>query len=112
MDIHNFYIGQAYDAYDYFGVHPAEEGFIFRVYAPRAEKVELIGDFNNWDGSGHVMVQDELSGIYSITVKESSIGDLYKYRIYQEDGEVKDRFDPFGNGSEVRPKTAASAMSA
>lgn len=107
MDIHNFYIGQAFDAYDYFGVHPAGEGFVFRVYAPRAEKVELIGDFNNWDGSGHVMVQDGLSGIYSITVKESAVGDLYKYRIYQKDGEMRDRFDPFGNGSEVRPKTAA-----
>ncbi|MBR5048023.1 MAG: 1,4-alpha-glucan branching enzyme, partial [Eubacterium sp.] len=107
MDIHDFYIGQAFDAYDYFGVHPADEGFVFRLYAPRAEKVELIGDFNNWEGSGHEMVQDGLSGIWSVTVKESSVGQLYKYRIYQEDGVVRDRFDPYGNGSEVRPKTAA-----
>ena len=59
MNIHDFYIGKSFDAYTYFGSHIEEDGVTFRVYAPKAEKVELIGDFNGWNGSGHRMVYPE-----------------------------------------------------
>lgn len=52
MVLHDFYIGKVFDAYEYFGAHPQKEGVRFRVYAPNAEKIELVGDFNNWEGSG------------------------------------------------------------
>ncbi len=110
MNIHDFYIGKSFDAYTYFGSHMEEDGVVFRVYAPKAEKVELIGDFNGWNGSDHVMVQDGLSGIYSIKIPGMKSGDLYKYRIYHKDGTSKDRFDPYGNGSEVRPRTATRVV--
>ena len=48
MILHDFYIGASFDAYTFFGAHPAEKDFIFRVYAPAAEKVALFGDFNGW----------------------------------------------------------------
>ena len=43
MNLHEFYIGKAFDAYEYFGAHITKDGVLFRVYAPCAEKIELIG---------------------------------------------------------------------
>ena len=48
MILHDFYVGASFDAYTWFGAHPAEQGFVFRVYAPEAQKVALYGDFNGW----------------------------------------------------------------
>ncbi len=110
MKLHDFYIGEAFDAYDYFGAHIEDDGIIFRVYAPNAEKIELVGDFNNWDGSKHVLEQQGLSGVFILKTKDAKVGDLYKYRIHQKDGKAVDRFDPYGNGSELRPKTATKIV--
>ncbi len=107
MNLHDYYIGKAFDAYDYFGAHMEKEGVTFRVYAPQAEKIEVIGSFNDWNGEKDEMTQEGLSGIFSVTVKEAEKGDLYKYRIYQKDGRIVDRFDPFAFGSELRPNTAS-----
>ncbi len=107
MVLHDFYIGKAFDAYTYFGAHPTDDGVMFRVYAPNAKKIELIGEFNDWDGSEHEMIQDRRSGIYEILCNEAEPGMMYKYRIYQKDGIVLDRFDPYGFGSELRPNTAS-----
>lgn len=106
MNLHEFYVGQAFDAYDYFGAHPEEGGVRFRVYAPNAEKIELIGEFNDWDGSKDEMMANGTSGIFELFLERACPGMMYKYRIYQEDGRVVDRFDPYGFGSELRPKTA------
>ena len=107
MDLHKFYIGKAFDAYEYFGAHLIEGGVLFRVYAPNALKIELIGEFNHWDGSGSEMSQDGLSGIFEIRVADARPGMMYKYRIYQQDGVVLDRFDPYSFGSELRPGNAS-----
>ncbi|MDO5145822.1 MAG: 1,4-alpha-glucan branching protein GlgB [Eubacteriales bacterium] len=107
MVLHDFYTGKSFDAYEYFGAHQTDEGIVFRVYAPGAEKVELIGEFNEWDGSRDEMVQEGMSGIYEITNGYAAPGMMYKYRIYQQDGRVVDRFDPYAFGSELRPHTAS-----
>ena len=107
MILHQFYIGQAFDAYEYFGAHIEKDGVMFRVYAPNAERVELIGEFNGWDGVTDEMVQIKLSGVYELLQKEAKEGQMYKYRIYQKDGIVSDRFDPYSFGSELRPGTAS-----
>lgn len=105
MNLHQFYVGEAFDAYDYFGAHLTDEGTIFRVYAPAAEKIELIGEFNNWE-SGDEMVQDGLSGIFELTLPNARPGQMYKYRIHKQGGYFTDHFDPYGFGSELRPGTA------
>ena len=46
MILHEFYTGRAFNAYEFFGAHPLTEGVLFRVYAPNAEKIEVIGEFN------------------------------------------------------------------
>lgn len=107
MILHDYYVGKAFDAYDFFGAHLLDEGAVFRVYAPNAERIELIGEFNNWDGSQDVMRQEGQSGIFELTQKKAEQGMMYKYRIYQQDGRVVDRFDPYAFGSELRPHTAS-----
>ena len=105
MNLHQFYVGEAFDAYDYFGAHLTADGTVFRVYAPAAEKIELIGEFNGWQ-SGVEMVEDGQSGIYEITVADAKPGHMYKYRIHKKGGCFTDHFDPYGFGSELRPGTA------
>lgn len=107
MVLHDFYTGRAFDAYDYFGAHKTKDGVVFRVYAPNAEKIEVIGEFNDWDGSKDEMHQEGKSGIFEAVNQEAKPGMMYKFRIYQQDGRVVDRFDPYGFGSELRPHTAA-----
>ena len=63
MILHEFYTGRAFNAYEFFGAHPLTEGVLFRVYAPNAEKIEVIGEFNQWDGSEDEMHQEGQSGI-------------------------------------------------
>lgn len=58
MNLHEFYIGKAFDAYEYFGAHLTKNGVLFRVYAPNAEKIEVIGEFNDWDGTEDEMIQE------------------------------------------------------
>ena len=107
MNLHEFYIGKAFDAYEYFGAHITKDGVLFRVYAPCAEKIELIGEFNDWDGSEDEMIQDAQSGVFECVQEDAEPGMMYKYRIYQKDGIVLDRFDPYSFGSQVRPDTAS-----
>ncbi|MCD8021133.1 MAG: hypothetical protein LUF92_16615, partial [Clostridiales bacterium] len=47
MILHDFYTGKAFDAYEYFGAHVTVDGVLFTVYAPHAEKIEVIGEFND-----------------------------------------------------------------
>ena len=102
MDINKFYRGEAFDAYTYFGAHPLEDdGYIFRVYAPNAERVRLIGDFSDWEELE--MEPDDSGRIYEAEVSGAEEWNRYKYRIYTPDGSFTDRCDPYGFGMELRP---------
>ena len=48
MDFQKFYMGDVYDAYKYLGAHIEDDGVVFRTFAPQAERVMLIGEFNGW----------------------------------------------------------------
>ena len=76
MILHEFYTGRAFEAYEYFGAHPTKEGVVFRVYAPGAERIEVIGEFNDWDGSGDEMKQEGQSGILRRSAKRRSGHDV------------------------------------
>ncbi len=105
MDLHKFYIGDAFNAYTYFGAHLQQEGgCTFAVYAPGAEKVSLIGEFSRWEDIP--MIEAE-AGVWTAEVQEAKAGMLYKYRMYQKDGRVLDRTDPYGFAAELRPRTAS-----
>ena len=105
MDLEQFYNGNEWYAYQYFGAHIAEDGVEFRVYAPRARKVTLIGSFNDW--KDFEMSESGRGGIYTLKVPEAKVGDLYKFRIYHHDGTWTDKSDPYGFSMELRPCSAS-----
>ena len=104
MYLQDFFQGKAFDAYTYFGAHVESNGVLFRVYAPAAKGVALIGDFNNWCGES--MLREE-GGCFSFFSTTAKVGMLYKYRIYGADGSVVEHVDPYGFGMELRPKNAS-----
>lgn len=107
--LEEFLSGESFDAYRYFGAHPQEGGWVFRVYAPGALSVELIGEFNGWNGEP--MNPLETSGIYELFCRDASAGQMYKYRMHEPSGLVRDKADPFAFFSELRPGTASKITS-
>ncbi|MFV0394769.1 MAG: 1,4-alpha-glucan branching protein GlgB [Coprobacillaceae bacterium] len=106
--LHLFHEGNCLTAYQVFGSHIQDDNTIrFTVYAPHAKKVEVIGEWNHWDGSKHEMQRYQNSGVFTICITDSKVGMLYKYRIYTETGEILDKADPYAFYSEVRPGTAS-----
>ncbi|MDA9774218.1 1,4-alpha-glucan branching protein GlgB, partial [Saprospiraceae bacterium] len=112
-DIQLFNAGKHTQLYKKLGSHPMkvgdQEGVYFAVYAPSALKLEVIGDFNYWNGYEHELnVRWDHSGIWEGFIPNIGIGDLYKYRIYSSiDREVRDKTDPFARLHEMPPKTAS-----
>ncbi|MCR4882837.1 MAG: 1,4-alpha-glucan branching protein GlgB [Clostridiales bacterium] len=105
MDFQKFYAGEEFRAYTYLGAHPAAKGYVFRVYAPAAVKVYLIGDFSAWE---EIPMQKIYDGqFYEVTVPSAEEKQLYKYRIYKQDGNYIDHADPYAVWSEKRPETAS-----
>ncbi len=109
--IHAFYCGEMFDAYEYFGAHVEhkENGVctVFRVYAPNARRVEVIGSFNGWKPGAAPMEQDGQSGIFIWQFPASLDGAVYKYRILTGGGEWIEKTDPFASAMELRPASAA-----
>ncbi|MBR3515240.1 MAG: 1,4-alpha-glucan branching protein GlgB [Lachnospiraceae bacterium] len=103
----DFFEGKALNAYEYFGAHVSKSGVTFRTYAPGATGVNLFGDFNGW--TEEPMERDE-HGIYSITVKNAKVGDLYKYVIYGHNGWRAEHADPYAFGAELRPGSASKIV--
>ncbi|MBB3289773.1 MULTISPECIES: 1,4-alpha-glucan branching protein GlgB [unclassified Rhizobium] len=98
--------------FDKMGAHPMKhegvQGFHFAVWAPNAQRVSVVGDFNNWDGRRHVMRFRSDSGIWEIFAPDVPAGVAYKFEIRGHDGVVLPlKADPFARRSELRPKTAS-----
>ncbi len=107
----SFLNGTSTDAYEYFGAHRTrrrgEPGFQFRVYAPHALAVELIGECNDWQGTP---MRRTARGVWGLFVPETAgarFGMMYKYRVHTLSGEIFDRADPVAFFSEKRPDTAS-----
>lgn len=104
-----FFRGNCCNAYEYFGAHPVcddDSGIIFRVYAPASYRVEVIGDFNGWNGQNHGMNKFN-NGVFELCIPEARIGQLYKFRVYHNGGKFTDKADPYAFYSELRPNTAS-----
>lgn len=105
MDMYGFYTGKIFDAYKYLGAHIGCQGTTFRVFAPNAEKVSIIGDFSGWDDLPMVKVYD--GNFYECLVPEAEEGMRYKIRIYEKNGRFIDHCDPYGYGMELRPQNSS-----
>ena len=107
MDIHQFFLGNAFDAHTYFGAHFTEDGVVFRTLAPNAKAVDLIWEGGDWKPIPMKRIHD--GGIYEALVPDAIPGQMYKYRITPQnpDGESIDHCDPYGFGMELRPNNAS-----
>lgn len=105
MDFQGFYQGKCFDAYDYLGAHAQGDGFIFRTFAPEAEAVDVIGEWNDWTGQPMEKVYD--GNFWECVIPEAKSGMMYKYRIAGADGRTLDHCDPYGCMMEKRPGTAS-----
>ncbi len=104
MNTQDFYMGTVFNAYQYFGAHIREDGVVFRTFAPGANKVAIIGEFNGW--KEWEMKQPERAGFYELFVKGAREGQMYKFVIYGQNGRVE-HCDPYGFGMELRPQFAS-----
>jgi 1,4-alpha-glucan branching enzyme len=89
-------------------IHDGVQGVHFAVWAPNAQRVSIVGDFNAWDGRRHVMRRRMDTGVWEIFMPEIGEGACYKYEIIGAHGQLLPlKADPFGFWAEVRPKTAS-----
>ena len=107
-----FYSGRDCRAYDYMGAHPfvqdGEQGYLFRVYAPEAENVSVMGEFNGWNRDVDYMTRDE-QGIWEKFIPNIPEYAAYKYSVWAKSGDVFDKSDPYGFHFETRPGNATKA---
>lgn len=95
-------------SYHYFGAHLSEEGVTFRTWAPHAQSIAVVGDFNDWDTDQNPMSLLEASnGVWELFIPGLSEGLLYKYAVKQHSGELAYKADPYAFYCEVKPKTAS-----
>ena len=83
------------------------EGFIFRVWAPNARQVSVVGDFNNWDGQANPMEQLEDKSIWECVIPDLQQFDIYKYCITAKDGRTLMKADPYAFHAQTSPETAS-----
>lgn len=110
-DQYLFNEGTHYQAYEVLGAHLRQvdgvDGTYFAVWAPRARRVSVVGDFNQWDGRLHCMRPLGVAGLWEIFVPEVTPGSPYKYELLSQEGEILLKSDPFAFAAEVPPQTAS-----
>ena len=110
LDHYLFGQGNHYEIYKKFGAHEVtsgKKGVYFAVWAPHAKSVSVIGEFNEWDAAADRMERQEPLGIYTVFVPGAKEGQMYKYCIETQSGELIYKADPFANYAELRPGTAS-----
>ncbi len=108
MEQYLFHRGEYRQAYEYFGAHPTRNSTVFRIWAPSAKSVAVVGDFNDWiarDEDYCYKLTNE--GIWEVEIKKIKKGNLYKYQIETSWGEKILKSDPYAFYSELRPQTAS-----
>ena len=107
MAAYLFHQGTNYKAYEYLGAHSTEDGYVFRVWAPNAERIFVVGDFNGWADICPMIRMTE-GGIWEAKLPDGAVkaGDKYKYRIYRG-GVGVCKADPYGVAAELPPDTAS-----
>ena len=128
--LYDFLMGQTIEAYNYFGAHFTKQeiddyilvplkkdptktkkqkvrrkidGVLFRLYAPNASEVSVIGDFNNWDANVNRMEKVDDAGVFEVFVPGLHNYSFYKYHFKNANGAFVDKADPYAFFSEFRP---------
>lgn len=103
-----YHTGHCFDAYRYLGARPTQQdnqdGWQFRIWAPGAARLQVVGDFNSWQGTD--MVRDA-AGVWSVFISNAQPGQYYKYNVQGQNGRWQMHTDPYGFYTELRPGTAS-----
>ena len=111
-DLQLFDQGQHWHIYRVLGAHRVIidniAGVRFSVWAPNAERVSVIADFNHWDGRRHPMQNLGSSGVWTLFIPEVAVGVPYKFEIRNRNSaQILVKADPYAQQFELRPKTAS-----
>ena len=106
FDLAAFYGGSATELYRTLGAHRTPDGWVFRVWAPHAGSVSVVGDFCAWDPTAHPMRRLD-GGIWETEVAGLSEYDTYKFAVTAQSGAVTFKADPYAFHAETRPGTAS-----
>ena len=106
--MYTFGTGENFHLQNYLGVHEleGEEGFVFRVWAPHAEQIQVIGDFTGWFDTPLDMTKNHI-GVWEATSSLPEEGQIYKFLVKRKGGQVVEKMDPFATYLEPRPGTGA-----
>jgi 1,4-alpha-glucan branching enzyme len=115
QDRYLFNGGRNYKLYNHLGAHPLIihniSGIIFRVWAPNAQAVSVVGSFNSWDGRVNQMRSLGASGIWELFIPHLQDNEIYKFAIKTQEGHILEKCDPFQFYGELRPKTGSVVRS-
>ena len=109
-DLWTFGRGDNFHLQEYLGAHKEtrgeQEGFTFRVWAPNAQAVDLIGDFTDWEARKIPMVRNE-GGVWEVFCSDAKEGDIYKYLVTRQNGHQVQKIDPLALWMGKRPNTGS-----
>lgn len=107
LPVYLFHNGTNYKAYEFLGVHNIKKDtYVFRVWAPNAQSVSVVGDFNQWNSEANICTKIS-QGIWEAVVDGVDIYDCYKYSIATPDGKTLLKADPYAVHQETRPATGS-----
>ncbi len=113
LPLHLFHHGENFKLYEFMGAHPAvqdkKRGYVFRVWAPRAVNVSVVGDFNNWNPSFHVMKKLIDGETFELFIPSLKQFDTYKFAITTKDGRTLYKADPYAFHTETPGENSANA---
>jgi 1,4-alpha-glucan branching enzyme len=116
FDLHLFAEGKHWHIYRILGAHRVQvdeiPGVRFAVWAPSAERVSVVGDFNNWDGRCHPMRVRGNSGVWELFIPGLGVGQAFKYEVRSRNGDIVLKTDPYGQQFELRPANASRVPTA
>ncbi len=111
QDLYLFNEGNEHRVYSKLGAHLRQygeaKGVAFAVWAPSAERVSVVGNFNQWDGRYHPMRPLGASGVWELFIPGLGQGELYKYEIRDKRGNLLMKTDPYGTYFEAPPNNAS-----
>ncbi len=113
LPLHLFHHGENFRAYELMGAHSVtvnrKVGYVFRVWAPRAARVSVVGEFNGWNPDAHVMEKMIDGETFELFIPDLKQFDVYKYCIDTKDGRRLFKADPYAYHAETPNETSSNA---
>ena len=111
LPVYLFKQGNNCEAYRYFGAHieqrAGETGVVFRVWAPHAVAISVVGDFNSWKPGSHPMRKVDGDSVWELFIPGMKEYDVYKYCVTTRAGDLVYKADPYAFHAETRPSNGS-----